>query len=100
MAEATTRCAGMRWRGGVGARQVVTVLAAVLDDGLEAVEGACTEALASGACSADVVELVNHLEAEARAGRQGRTAEQLARRDLIVLDELGYLPFAHNGGDA
>ena len=46
----------------------------------------------------NVVELVNHLEAEARAGRQGRTAEQLARRDLVVLDELGYLPFAHNGG--
>ena len=42
----------------------------------------------------NVVELVNH----ARAGRQGRTAEQLARRDLVVLDELGYLPFAHNGG--
>ena len=42
--------------------------------------------------------LVNHLEAEARAGRQGRTAEQLARRDLVVLDELGYLPIAHNGG--
>ena len=46
----------------------------------------------------DVVELVNHLEAEARDGRQGRTAEQLCRRDLVVLDELGYLPFAHNGG--
>ena len=38
-----------------GDRQVVTVLAAVLDDGVEAVEGACAEALASGACSADVV---------------------------------------------
>ena len=46
----------------------------------------------------DVVELVNHLEAEARDGRQGRTAELLCRRDLVVLDELGYLPFAHNGG--
>ena len=45
----------------------------------------------------DVVELVNHLEAEARDGRQGRTAELLCRRDLVVLDELGYLPFAHNG---
>ena len=46
----------------------------------------------------DVVELVNHLEAEARDGRQRRTAELLCRRDLVVLDELGYLPFAHNGG--
>ena len=38
-----------------GDRQMVTVLAAVLDDGLEAVEWACAEALASGTCSADVV---------------------------------------------
>ena len=38
-----------------GDRQFVTVLAAVLDAGLEAVEAACTEALHSGACSADVV---------------------------------------------
>ena len=34
----------------------------------------------------DVVELVNHLEPEARDRRQGRTAEQLCRRDLVVLD--------------
>ncbi len=33
-----------------------------------------------------------HREAETRTGRQGRTAERLARRDLAVLDELGYLP--------
>ena len=38
-----------------GDRQIVAVLGAVLDDGLEAVEGACAEALNSGACSADVV---------------------------------------------
>ena len=38
-----------------GDRQTVKVLAAVLEDGLEAVEAACAEALASGACSADVV---------------------------------------------
>ena len=29
-----------------------------------------------------------------RAGRQGRTADQLVRRDFVILDELGYLPFA------
>ena len=46
----------------------------------------------------NVVDLVNHLEAELRAGRQGRTAEQLIRRDFVVLDELGYLPFAQAGG--
>jgi len=45
-----------------------------------------------------VVDLVNRLENEARANRQGRLAEYLTRMDLVVLDELGYLPFAHAGG--
>jgi DNA replication protein DnaC len=45
-----------------------------------------------------VVDLVNKLEAEARASRQGRIADQLGRLDFIVLDELGYLPFAQSGG--
>ena len=38
-----------------GDRQFVTVLAAVLEDGMEAVEAACAEALDCGACSADIV---------------------------------------------
>ena len=38
-----------------GDRQIVKILAAVLEDGLEAVEAACAEALACGACSADIV---------------------------------------------
>jgi len=46
----------------------------------------------------NVVDLVNKLEAEARAGRQGRMADTLSRKDFIVLDELGYLPFAQSGG--
>lgn len=46
----------------------------------------------------NVVDLVNKLEAEARAGRQGRLADHLCRMDLVVLDELGYLPFAQSGG--
>jgi DNA replication protein DnaC len=46
----------------------------------------------------NVVDLVNRLEGEARAGRQGRLADHLARLDLVVLDELGYLPFAQSGG--
>jgi DNA replication protein DnaC len=46
----------------------------------------------------NVVDLVNRLEAETRNGRQGQIAEQLTRMDLIVLDELGYLPFAQSGG--
>src|SRR6266852_9319 len=46
----------------------------------------------------NVVDLVNRLETESRNGRQGRLADQLTRMDFIVLDELGYLPFAHSGG--
>ena len=46
----------------------------------------------------NVVDLVNKLEAETRAGRQGRMADYLCRLDFIVLDELGYLPFAQSGG--
>ena len=44
------------------------------------------------------VDLVNRLEAETRAGRQGRIADYLTRMDFVVLDELGYLPFAQSGG--
>jgi DNA replication protein DnaC len=46
----------------------------------------------------NTVDLVNKLEAETRAGRQGRIADHLCRLDFIVLDELGYLPFAQSGG--
>jgi len=46
----------------------------------------------------NVVDLVNRLENETRAGRQGRLAEYLTRIDFVVLDELGYLPFAQSGG--
>jgi DNA replication protein DnaC len=46
----------------------------------------------------NVVDLVNKLETEGRSGRQGRVAEQLCRMEFIVLDELGYLPFALSGG--
>jgi DNA replication protein DnaC len=45
-----------------------------------------------------VVDLVNRLETETRNGRQGRIADHLTRMDFIVLDELGYLPFAQSGG--
>ena len=42
-------------RGDAADRQFVGVLAAILTDGLEAVEAACREALASGTCSRDVI---------------------------------------------
>ena len=46
----------------------------------------------------NTVDLVNRLESEARANRQGRLADYLTRLDFIILDELGYLPFAQAGG--
>jgi DNA replication protein DnaC len=46
----------------------------------------------------NTVDLVNRLEAEGRAGRQGKLAEHLTRLDFVILDELGYLPFAQAGG--
>jgi DNA replication protein DnaC len=44
------------------------------------------------------IELVNTLELEKTAGRQGQTANRLLHADLVVLDELGYLPFSQSGG--
>lgn len=42
--------------------------------------------------------LISKREAEARSGRQDRFAEYLCRKGFVVLDELGYLPFAQSGG--
>ena len=44
------------------------------------------------------IELVNTLEKEKAAGRAGRLAHQLMHLDLVILDELGYLPFSQAGG--
>ena len=44
------------------------------------------------------VDLVNALEQEKSQGRAGRIAMSLGRMDLVVLDELGYLPFSQAGG--
>ena len=46
----------------------------------------------------NVVDLLNKLDAEARVERQGRTADLISRLDFLILDELGYLPFAQTGG--
>ncbi len=62
-----------------------------------AIARACIRAGARGRFF-NVVDLVNKLEAEGRAGRPGRIADYLTRMDFIILDELGYLPFAHSGG--
>jgi DNA replication protein DnaC len=44
------------------------------------------------------VELVNALEQEKAQGRTGQIASRLVHADLVVLDELGYLPFSTSGG--
>ena len=46
----------------------------------------------------NVVDLVNQLEQEKLNNRGGRIVEHLGRHDLVVLDELGYLPFSKSGG--
>jgi DNA replication protein DnaC len=44
------------------------------------------------------VDLVNTLEQEKAAGKTGKLAFALLRMDLVILDELGYLPFSQAGG--
>jgi len=44
------------------------------------------------------IELVNALELEKAAGKQGQIAHRLVYADLVILDELGYLPFSQAGG--
>ncbi|AOX19921.1 IS21-like element helper ATPase IstB [Kozakia baliensis] len=44
------------------------------------------------------VELVNALEQEKAAGKTGQIAGRLIHADLVILDELGYLPFSASGG--
>ena len=44
------------------------------------------------------VDLVNALEQEKAAGKAGRIALSLRNVDLVILDELGYLPFSQAGG--
>lgn len=44
------------------------------------------------------VELVNALEQEKAQGKAGQIAGRLVHSDLVILDELGYLPFSASGG--
>jgi DNA replication protein DnaC len=44
------------------------------------------------------IELVNQLEQEQQTSKPGRIANRLLHTDLVVLDELGYLPFSQTGG--
>ena len=44
------------------------------------------------------IELVNSLEQEKAHGKPGQIANRLVQVDLVILDELGYLPFSQPGG--
>ncbi len=44
------------------------------------------------------VDLVNALEQEKALNKAGQLAERLVRLDVVILDELGYLPFSSSGG--
>jgi DNA replication protein DnaC len=44
------------------------------------------------------IELVNALEQEKAQGKPGQLAHRLMYVDLVILDELGYLPFSPPGG--
>ena len=44
------------------------------------------------------IELANALELEKANGKAGQLAESLTKLDLVILDELGYLPFSTSGG--
>jgi DNA replication protein DnaC len=44
------------------------------------------------------VELVNALEKEKQQGKAGQIALRLMHADVVILDEMGYLPFSQTGG--
>jgi DNA replication protein DnaC len=47
----------------------------------------------------NLVDLANQLEQEKLSGKGGRLTDRLSRyTELVILDELGYLPFSKNGG--
>ena len=69
-----------------GDRQMVDILAAVLMDGLAAVDAACAEALAGGACSADVVLNILNRGRQPRALEPIMTPESLRLRHEPVAD--------------
>lgn len=46
----------------------------------------------------NLVDLANDLEREKLSGDGGKLTNRLTRFELVILDELGYLPFSKNGG--
>jgi DNA replication protein DnaC len=49
-------------------------------------------------CFYSTVDLVNLLEREKHHGKAGRIAQALLSMDVVIFDELGYLPFSQAGG--
>ena len=92
------RCPGPRATAPAGPRRHVAVSTGTGKTHLAiAIARSCIRAGSRGRFFT-TVDLVNRLEAEARASRQGRLADYLTRLDFVILDELGYLPFAQAGG--
>jgi DNA replication protein DnaC len=46
----------------------------------------------------NLVDLANQLEIEKSNNRAGKLSQQIEKLDVLVLDELGYMPFSKNGG--
>ncbi len=46
----------------------------------------------------NALDLVQQLEKESKAGKAGNIAKSLMLMDAVIIDELGYLPFAQSGG--
>ena len=44
------------------------------------------------------MDLVNQLVKEQAAGNPGQMARRLIQVDVVILDELGYMPFPRSGG--
>jgi hypothetical protein len=68
----------------------------VLRAGLETAAWVTVDDTGARHCGGNAV--CTQLEQEKAGGRSGRLAEKLLRYDLIVIDELGYLPFSQPGG--
>ena len=45
----------------------------------------------------NVLDLVNQLELD-KDQQKHKLAQQLSKYDMVILDELGYLPFSQKGG--
>ena len=76
------------------------VLGMLKELGLNGAHSAYDELLEQGRRTGSTPEkiLLALLRAEKAEGKAGRLADTLARFDLIILDELGYLPFSRSSG--